>query len=690
MLLKTKTALAFIASALSSAIMASDLIDVKFIKSANNTIETTLTFDDEAPAVSGFMQKNSTEINITMPGALNKTGERIINAPNIGLDRAILASDGDKTRLVLDLSAPSSYEMLTQGNEVTLFVIADETTPTAALSALGTITQPTGTPLGQVESFDMRRGEQGEANLLIGLTDSNVNIDVDTQGSDVVVTIPSFKVPESLMAKRNVVDFGTPASFVDFTQLGNDAQIRIETNGEFDMSAYQTDEQLVVSLLPLSPAEITRRAAQASYVGERLSFNFQDIPIKSMLQLIAQVTDLNLVVGSDVQGNIALRLVDVPWDQALDLVLKTKGLDKRIVDNVLYVAPAAQIAQQEALELENDIKMEGLAPLFSEHFEINYADANEINALFAAMNEDVNSGLLSDRGSAVVDTRTNSIIMNDTAARLDAFRDLLSKLDVPVRQVSIEARIVIAGTNFSKDLGVRWGYDYADTNDAGNTVVGSGSIDGVLGRTNGTDINYGDGPGGLVVDLGASPSAGQATSFAIGLLTDDNNFLTLELSALEAEGMGEVISQPKVIAGNQQTAVIQSGSEVPYQEATSSGATAVQFKEATLKLEVTPQITPDNRVIMKLVVNKDSIGEIVGGVPTIDVTQLETQVIANNGETVVLGGIFEQTVVESVAKTPILGDIPYLGSLFKTTSRENDKQETLIFITPRILESPTL
>jgi type IV pilus assembly protein PilQ len=351
------------------------------------------------------------------------------------------------------------------------------------------------------------------------------------------------------------------------------------------------------------------------------------------------------------------------------------------------VAPATEIADRERIELENTQKMQDLAPVYTEHFRVNYADAEEINTLFQAMSDDTTSGLLSGRGSAIVDQRTNSIIMTDTQAKLDEFRDLLEKLDIPVRQVSIEARIVLANAGVSRDLGVRWGYDYQRDVGSGRTGLSTGTVDGIVDMVNGDPLSYGDAPGGLVVDLAASPSS--ASSFAVGLLTGGNNFLTLELSALEAEGRGEVISQPRVIAGNQQKAIIQSGSEIPYQQATSSGATAVQFKEATLKLEVTPLITPDNRIIMELIVTKDSIGEVVAGVPTIDVTQLETSVIADNGQTIVLGGIFEQAVVESEEKTPILGDIPFLGNLFKRTSRSNDKRETLIFITPRIMDEPT-
>jgi len=700
MLPKLKTAAALLASSISLSAFSADLVDVKFSKAPNNMLEAVLVFDEEAPSVSSFIQKNSTEINLTMPDTTNSTGRRSINVENIGINRAMLLSDESKTRLVLGMAGRSSYEMLTRGNEVTLLISSDVAT-SAPMSELASISSGGKSSDGLVNDFDMRRGEQGEAALIFDLSKSNADVDVQKQGSNVIVSIPNFSIPKRLLATHDVLDFGTPAKSVEFVQAGADTKIRIKTHKAFDMSAYQTNGQLVVNLAGISKAEEQRRSEQKKYTGERLSFNFQNVEVKAMLQLIAEVNNLNLVVGSDIEGTIALRLVDVPWDQALDVVLKTKGLDKRVNNNVLYVARAEEIALQEAVALENEKKLEGLAPLFTEHFEVNYADAGEMVVLFQSMGGDEessgSSGLLSERGTAVVDERTNSIIMTDTALKLEEFRDLLSKLDVPIAQVSIEARIVIASDDFSKDLGVRWGFDGVRTSSGGSTAqIGAGAIDGTVEVANSIidpdydgSVIYGSEPGGLVVDLAANPSVANATTFAVGLLKGNGNFLTLELSALEAEGKGEVISQPKVVVGSQQTAYIQSGKEIAYQKATSSGATSVEFKEATLKLEVTPLITPDNRIVMQLNINKDSIGEVVAGVPTLDVTQLETQVIANNGETVVLGGIFEQSMVEFEAKTPILGDIPFLGRLFKTTSRESEKQETLIFITPRILEEPT-
>lgn len=685
---RNQKALAFVTGALLSLqSFAADLTEVSFTALSAEELQAVLTFDGEAPAASGYLMESPARLVVDLPDTVNAVDQRRFSLSGSVATDAMLLSNSDKTRLVFNLTEQSTYEMLTRGNTVSLVIATEGTrTSNAVPTSAAYLPQQAAASSDALSGFDFRRGSEGEANILIDLGNSNASVDVDTVGSDMVITIPNYSVPDHLQSRMDVLDFGTPVSYVIIDQVGDDAQITIETQDVFDFSAYQADDQLVLSVAPLTEQQVAERDAM-TFEGEKLSFNFQNIEIRSMLQIIADVAELNLVASDTVQGEITLRLVNVPWDQALDIVLRTKGLDKRLVGNVLMVAPAAEIADRERIELENTQKMQDLAPVYTEHFRVNYADAEEINTLFQAMSDDTTSGLLSGRGSAIVDQRTNSIIMTDTQAKLDEFRDLLEKLDIPVRQVSIEARIVLANAGVSRDIGVRWGYDYRNGAGNGGTGISTGSIDGIVDIVNGDPISYGDAPGGLVVDLAASPSS--ASSFAVGLLTGDNNFLTLELSALEAEGRGEVISQPRVIAGNQQKAIIQSGSEIPYQQATSSGATAVQFKEATLKLEVTPLITPDNRIIMELVVTKDSIGEVVAGVPTIDVTQLETSVIADNGQTIVLGGIFEQAVVESEEKTPILGDIPFLGNLFKRTSRSNDKRETLIFITPRIMDEPT-
>ncbi|MDG2493609.1 MAG: type IV pilus secretin PilQ, partial [Luminiphilus sp.] len=467
----------------------------------------------------------------------------------------------------------------------------------------------------------------------------------------------------------------------------------------------------------LSADEKKARLNEFTYVGERISLNFQDIEVRAVLQLIADFTDLNLVASDTVSGNITLRLQNVPWDQALELVLRTKGLDSRRIGNVLMVAPAVEIAERERQEIESNKQIAELAPLQSEFIRIRYAKASEVVNLFEAGSEEGGS-LVSDRGSVVVDERTNSIIITDTATKLAEIRDLIERVDVPIRQVMIEARIVIASTNLDEELGIEWGGGYIGVDSSnGNIYSASGSREQVVSFNQDTvagvtpTLNYpvqggqqqqggnqgGDGQqqqqglGAALVDLGVS----QATSgFAVGFTSNDL-FLTAELSALESSGQGEVVSQPKIITGDKQLATIKSGSEIPYQEGAASGATTVSFKEAVLKLEVTPNITPDDRILLDLVVNQDSLGDLVpsgtgGLIPTINTTQLTTQVLVGNGETVVLGGVFQNDEITQIRKVPFLGDIPYLGTLFKNTASKTSKTETLIFITPRILSEALL
>ena len=435
----------------------------------------------------------------------------------------------------------------------------------------------------------------------------------------------------------------------------------------------------------LSEEEKRERLNEFDYVGDRISLNFQNIEVRAVLQLIADFTELNLVASDSVTGSITLRLQNVPWDQALDLVLKTRGLDSRQIGNVLMVAPAQEIAERERQEIEANKQLAELAPLQSEFIRIRYAKAVDVVTLFEAGSEEGGS-LISERGSVVVDERTNSIVVTDTAAKLAEIRDLIEKVDIPIRQVMIEARIVVANSNIDEQLGIRWGGGYLNVNGDKFTSIG-GDTASVTSLNNqlidGGRVNM---PSAPFVDLGVA----EATSgFAVGFTSTDL-FLTAELSALEASGQGEVVSQPKVITGDKQKAVIKSGREIPYQEGAASGATTTAFKEAVLKLDVTPNITPDDRVLLDLVVNQDSVGDLVpsgngGLIPTIETTELTTQVLVGNGETVVLGGVFKNEELVKVEKVPLLGDIPYLGNLFKSTANSQIKQETLIFITPRIL-----
>ncbi|MBK8288475.1 MAG: type IV pilus secretin PilQ family protein [Cellvibrionales bacterium] len=529
----------------------------------------------------------------------------------------------------------------------------------------------------ELESYKSRI----EANSFIMTVGSSEMQDVNKKGTSFADKIAS-----------DVSGYGNSIKDVDF---------RRGENGDY--MAYQTDTEYVVSVKRLTAKEQEERVQKFSYVGQKLSLNFQDIPVRSVLQLIADFTDLNLVASDTVEGKITLRLDNVPWDQALDLVLKTKGLDKRQIGNVLMVAPAAEIAAREREEVETAKQLEELAPLRTEFVQILYADAGDIFQLFkkAKASGDSTKSMLSDRGSATVDGRTNSIFLTETEERIQQFREFVKRVDIPVRQVSIEARIVKATSGFREDLGVMWGLD-ANAGD----LFANGSINNVLSDNNrifrsggpdigGTLIDPDDldlistptGADSMVMDLRAKPEAGDPGSFAIGLLGSDG-WLSVELSAMEKTGKGEVVSQPKVITGDKQKAIIKSGEEIGYQEAANSGATTTSFKEAVLKLEVTPQITPDDRIIMDLVVTKDRIERFVAGIPVISTTELTTRVLVANGETVVLGGIFENDTLDEVSKIPFLGDLPMVGRFFRSTTRKDSKTELLIFVTPRLLKDP--
>ena len=494
------------------------------------------------------------------------------------------------------------------------------------------------------------------------------------------------------MRRYDVTDFATPVAYMDVQATERGVTVSMKAVGNYDYLAYQTDQQYVVSVKPLTDQEVEARKNEFSYVGDKLSLNFQDIDVRAVLQLIADFTELNLVASDTVSGRITLRLQNVPWDQALELVLKTKGLDKRQVGNVLMVAPAAEIAERERQEIEANKQIAELAPLQTEFIRIRYASAEDVVRLFEAGSEEGGT-LISPRGSVIVDARTNSLIITDTAAKLAEVRNLINLVDIPIRQVMIEARIVIAQSDVSSQLGIRWGGAYLDVGSDDVTSI-SGDIDNVVNINE--DVIDGVSPsvsfpGALLVDLGV---AAATSGFAVGYTSNDL-FLTAELSALEAAGTGEVVSQPKVITGDKQQASIKSGTQVPYQESSANGETTTSFKEAVLRLEVIPNITPDDRILLDLVINQDSVGDLVpsgtgGAIPTIDTTQLTTQVLVGNGETVVLGGVFRTEDVESVAKVPFFGDLPYVGVLFKNTTKQATKTETLIFITPRILAETLL
>ena len=668
--------------------------DIEFSSKSGGKFEVRLEFNETPPDFKIYAIEKPARIAVDFLGTSSSLDQKRYSLPYGNANKALVLESGDRTRLVVELVKLVPYETRVEGNS--LFLIVGQ----EGNEYLKSTSDPLQVSAGVVEVIDavseirdlqFQRTGDGEGKLTLELTNPKVDVNVFSEGGEVNVQFIDTTVAQRLMRRFDVTDFATPVDSVDVNTTVRGVTLVLKTTGDFDYLAYQADNQYVISVKPLSKKEAERRKSEFTYVGERISLNFQDIEVRAVLQLIADFTGLNLVASDTVSGRITLRLQDVPWDQALDLVLKTKGLDKRQVGNVLMVAPGAEIAERERQQIEANKQIAELAPLQSEFVRIRYAKALDIVGLFEAGSEDGGT-LTSPRGSVVVDVRTNSIIITDTEAKLAEIRDLLALVDIPVRQVMIEARIVVAQSDATKNLGIQWGGGYLNKSDD-NIVSVSGDTTNVVSLTDsaiaGTlaSVSY---PGALLVDLGVASTSG----FAIGFASSDL-FLTAELSAMEDEGEGEVVSQPKVITGDKQEASIQSGTEIPYQESSPSGATTTAFKAAVLALFVTPNITPDDRIILDLRVNQDTVGAFVpsgngGRVPTIDTTQLETQVLVGNGETVVLGGVFKTEDVEQVRKVPFFGDIPYIGAFFRSETQVHKKQETLIFITPRILADTLL
>lgn len=643
-----------------------------------------------------FVIEQPARLVMDLPGVTNQVAQKKFALSLDNTDEAMLLGTTERTRLVINLKKSANYQTNIQGSSVRLIVGSDQGSQSSDLvqSEFSAVQQAYEKPAGEnnlvkILDLDFRRGPAGEGNLIFEFDNDDLNTDVSLEGSRIVVRFFGTQLEEKIERIFDVQDFATPVTSFSAQNTGEESRIEIETSDAFDYLAYQTDTSYVISVKPIEKDSAGGVADEFAFVGEKISLNFQDIEIRAVLQLIADFTELNLVASDTVGGSITLRLQNVPWDQALEIVLKAKGLDQRREGNVLLVAPIAEIAERERLEVEASKQLEELAPLITEYLRIRYADAVELYNLLGSSGsssgdgEESNGGLLSSRGTAIVDSRTNTIILTDTADKVANFEGLIEQLDIPIRQVLIEARIVVANSDFRKELGVRWGGMGVRSLQQGEGLVQYGAdVRTVQGEAasffNGNDFD--DFP--LAVDLGV---AAPTSSFAVSYLTD-SAFVELELSALENEGFGEVISQPKVLTGDKQTAYIKSGSEVAYQEAASSGATTTAFKEAVLQLSVTPQITPDDRVILDINVQQDSIGALVfGGEPTIDITELETQVLVDNGETLILGGIFQMTTTDDVDKVPVLGDLPLIGRAFKNTVKSQEKQEVLIFITPKIL-----
>ncbi|QXG24134.1 type IV pilus secretin PilQ [Pseudomonas viridiflava] len=657
-------------------------------------IELKLSFDAPVPAPRGYTTEQPARIALDLPGVTSQlaTKSRDLGAGNAR--SVVVVQAQDRTRVIINLTTLSPYSSRVEGNN--LFVVigqgaaaAQASQPTTAKGA-ARVAVPPPTPASArpyvpagvraIRNVDFQRGELGEGNVVIDLSNASIAADIQEQGGKIRVDFAKTQLPDPLRVRLDVKDFATPVQFVSATASGDKASISIEPSGAFDYSAFQTENKLTISVRPLTNEDVDRRAADKPvYTGEKLSLNFQDIDVRSVLQLIADFTNLNLVASDTVQGGITLRLQNVPWDQALDLVLKTKGLDKRKVGSVLLVAPADEIAARERQELESLKQIAELAPLRRELLQVNYAKAADIAKLFQSVTSAESKA--DERGSITVDERTNNIIAYQTQDRLDELRRIVSQLDIPVRQVMIEARIVEANVDYDKQIGVRWG---GRTDRSRKWSVGGLDDNGDEAGNTGNDLTANI----PFVDLGA-PDA--TAGVGIGFLTN-NALLDLELSAMEKTGNGEIVSQPKVVTSDKETAKILKGTEIPYQESSSSGATTVSFKEASLSLEVTPQITPDNRIIMEVKVTKDEPDYLnaVLGVPPIKKNEVNAKVLISDGETIVIGGVFSNTQSKVVEKVPFLGDVPYLGRLFRRDVVAEAKSELLVFLTPRIMNNQAI
>jgi len=659
-------------------------------------LQLTMRLSGPASQPMSFTIDNPARISFDLPNTTLALPSRRIDVHASGLDTILAAETKDRTRLVLNLDKLVPYDTRVEGNNI-IVLLGGVNAAAAAAAAPAGAAAPVSNSGGvrELRAIDFRRSADGAGRVIVKLSDPHIRINLHQVGNQIVVDFADAGVPPNLMRRYDATDYGTPVSSFDVTRAGNGSRISIAANGDYEQLAYQSDDQYVVEVAP------RHKAANAPedkpvYTGERLTLNFQDIETRAVLQLLADASGQNIVVSDSVSGNVTLRLQNVPWDQALDIVLRTKGLDKRRQDNVIIVAPQAELAAREKAELAAHKEVQELAPLRSEYLQVNYAKAADMAALIKTQT----NSLLSSRGSVAVDERTNTLLLQDTTDRLTDIRRLVATLDIPVRQVQIEARIVIVNNDFERDLGARFGFTNYQKNGNSGLVATTGTAAGTdqaigsaLSNVQSTGSIY---PISVPTGTNAAnrynvnlPVSSPAGSWALGIL-GNNYIVDLELSAAQAETQANIISSPRVITANQKEATIEQGVEIPYQQSASSGATTIQFKKAVLSLKVTPQITPDNRIILDLDVRDDNVGTVVvasGGVnvPSINTREIATQVLVNDGQTVVLGGILSTTQREDDTKVPYLGDIPVLGILFRQTQHTDDKDELMIFITPKIV-----
>jgi type IV pilus assembly protein PilQ len=652
----------------------------------------------------GFAVQSPPRVAIDLPGVTNSSGKSSIEVNQGNVRSVSVASSGDRTRLVLNLKTASSYRAEIQGK--TLLISLDTgAAPVATAAAAATPAQGTDTHFANSQNadildlrdIDFRRGTDGAGRIVVNLASTQVGVDLKQQGKDLVVDFLRSSVPARLRRRLDVADFGTPVQTITTTQAGDHVHMVISPTGAWEHSAYQTDNQFVLEVRP-AKTDPNKLVAGQGYTGQRLSLNFQSIEIRALLQIIADFSDFNVVTSDTVTGTVTLRLKDVPWDQALDIILQSKGLDKRRSGNVLLIAPKDELAAKEQVDLEATKKIADLEPMHMQAFQLNYTKALEVtNGLTGTgASGGIGTRLLSSRGSVVAESRTNQLFVTDIPSKLEEIQALITRIDIPSRQVMIEARIVEASDNFGRALGVKLGTTSFNAFHVGGSqyVSVGGNYEGVgyqTGQVAGTapytDSQFVNFP----AQAGLVSSTANAATFALSLFSASaSRFLNLELSALEEDGSGRIISSPRVITADQVQAVVESGEELPYQQATSSGATSVTFQKAQIRLQVTPQITPEGNVILDVDVNKDSVGRSTTAGFAINTKHVKTTALVENGGTVVLGGLFQQTDSNVTDKIPFLGDIPFLGNLFKNTSKVSQRTELLIFITPRIISDRTV
>ncbi len=629
-----------------------------------------------------FTLNNPARIALDFPNTGNGLGKNLLSA-DLGMLKTVnLAEAKDRTRVVLNLAKATAYTSTISGNDLTILLQSADA-GSAATSAYTRFAEVKAEDAAHaITNVDFVRGKNGEGRIIVDLSDASAGIDIRQQGKTILVDFINTDMPAKLQRRLNVTNFNTPVLYIDAMKQGKNTRMVIEPQGNWEQSAYQADKRFIIDVRAVveDPTKLVQ-GSKPGYAGEKLSLNFQNIDVRSVLQVIADFTGFNIVTSDTVTGSLTLRLKDVPWDQALDIIMQSKGLSMRKTGNVIWIAPTEEVAAKEKLLLEATQQIDDLEPMRTEVFTLRYQKADALKSLIS----DSKQKILSKRGSAVVDVRTNTLFVQDTPRHLEDVQQIINKIDIAVRQVMIESRLVIADEKFGRSLGARFGVQKQQVSNSGNGYAVSGTAATASSLSTSPSTSLG---AATANDLNVNlPVAGSFGNFAFSLFRLPAGFmLNLELSALETDKRGKVVSSPRVTTANQQKAIIEQGTEIPYQQATSSGATSVSFKKASLSLEVTPQITPDEKIIMDLEVKKDSVGQIFASIPSIDTQRVQTQVLVANGETAVLGGIYQQTERNDVDKVPFLGDLPFIGNAFKRRIRQNDKTELLIFITPKVMD----